>query len=117
MSTFIKPSKDEIERVETILLKARRRLSDEPNEEEEEVSPEEAGMREFDPDEEGDDADKWLQENDPKKEDEENEDEYNEYEPGEDEESHQREPDMDEEQVSEPSTEAPVVGEEGRGSG
>ena len=65
-------SKD-LEKLESILLKVRRRLSDEPNEDEDEVSPEEAGMREFNPDEEGDDADKWLEENDPNKENEDEE--------------------------------------------
>jgi hypothetical protein len=61
---MLKSLKD-IEVVESILRKARQRLSDEPEEDEGDVSPEEAGMREFDPDTEQDDADKWLTENDP----------------------------------------------------
>ncbi len=117
---------EEIDRLEAILHKARRRLSDEPSEDEEDVIPEQAGMREFDPDEEsGDDADKWLEQNDPKKEDEENEDEYNEYGPGEDEKSNQFLDDPDEEQDSEleepdgePAAEVEAPGEEGSaGSG
>jgi hypothetical protein len=58
---------DDLERLESILLKVRRRMSDEPEEDEEDVAPEQAGMREFNPSEEGDDADKWLNENDPSK--------------------------------------------------
>src|ERR1035437_7284522 len=84
--------------LKTFLEKARRRMADEPDEDEEYSSPEEAGMREFDPsEEEGDDADKWLEENEPKNQGEESEDEpeeYNEYAPDEDEEAHQREPEM-----------------------
>src|ERR1700677_240844 len=62
---------EDIEALEAVLTKARRRLSDEPEEDEADVSPEEAGMREFDPDTEQDDADKWLAENEPKGEKEE----------------------------------------------
>src|ERR1035437_4240478 len=97
---------DEIEKLEVILLKARRRMSDEPNEDEEDVSPEEAGMREFDPDaEEGDDADKWLEENDKEKDGDNEEptepdESYDEYAPGEDEESHQQDPKLDEESTT-----------------
>lgn len=75
------------------LEKARKRLHDEevnPDEDTEENDLE--GLRDFDPDEEKDDADKWLADNDPEQQDEEQEDEpeeYNEYEPGEDEDSHQ----------------------------
>src|ERR1035437_8778798 len=97
---------DEIEKLEVILLKARRRMSDEPNEDEEDVSPEEAGMREFDTEaEEGDDADKWLEENDKEKDGDNEEptepdESYDEYAPGEDEESHQQDPKLDEESTT-----------------
>jgi hypothetical protein len=119
----------ELNMLEAILLKARRRLSDEVEDagDTEDVSPEEAGMREFDPETEGDDADKWLEENEPKDEDEdeENEDEpneYDEYSPDEDEESHQREPELDEGKSpaeglgDEPVAEAKAPREEGRTS-
>jgi hypothetical protein len=87
---------DDLELLEAVLLKARRRLSDEAEDpDDQEESLDDQGYREFDPDE-GDDADKWLEENDPKKEVGENEDEYNEYGDGEDEESHQRGAGMDE---------------------
>jgi hypothetical protein len=80
MSIFKKMTKsDDLEKLESILLKVRRRLSDEPSEDDEEVAPEEAGMREFDPDEEGDDADKWLKENEPNKETEDEPKEHDEY--------------------------------------
>lgn len=127
MSSFIKNKLDEVEALEQVLLKARRRLSDEAEDpDDQEESLEDQGYREFDPDE-GDDADKWLQENDPQKdeEDEENEDEpeYSEYGPDEDEESHQREPELDEEQdsdpeeySSEPDAEVETPGEQ-RGTG
>jgi len=99
---------DDLESLEAILLKARRRLSDEPEDpDDQEESLEEQGYREFDP-EEGDDADKWLEEHDPKREDdEENEDEskYDEYGPDEDEESHQQLPGEDEEPAAEPEGE------------
>jgi hypothetical protein len=119
-SIYQKMAKSEdFEILEAILLKARRRMSDEPSEDEEDVSPEEAGMREFDPDEEGDDADKWLEEHDPKKQDDEpNEEkegeedepkEYDEYGPDEDEESHQRVSGEDEE----PAAEVEAPGAEG----
>jgi hypothetical protein len=100
---------DDEERLEAILLKARRRLSDEPEEDPEDVSPEEAGMREFDPEEEGDDADKWLEEHDPKSEDEEpgegeESDDYDEYGPDEDEEPIEQDegPSADETEAGEP---------------
>jgi hypothetical protein len=83
-------SEEGFDALEFLLLKARRRLSDEPEEDEADVSPEEAGMREFDPDTDEDDASKWLEENDPDQGKEENE--YSEYTPDEDEEAHQREP-------------------------
>jgi hypothetical protein len=90
---------EELDRLEAILLKARRRMSDEANEDqdEEDVSPEEAGMREFDPDTDGDDADKWLEENDTENRDK---DDYDEYGPDEDEESHQQEPELDQDEVA-----------------
>jgi len=127
MSEFKVTKSEDVEALEAVLLKARRRLSDEaedPDDKEENL--EDQGYREFDPDE-GDDADKWLQENDPQKEGEENEDEpgYNEYGPDEDEESHQREPELGEEPdsepeepSSEPAPEAEAPGTEGSpGSG
>lgn len=93
-----KSQDDDIAVIEAILLKARRRLSDEPEEEESDFVPEEAGMREFDPDEEGGGED-WLKDNDPEyntdDESEENEDEPNEYQeygPDEDEDAHQQDP-------------------------
>lgn len=100
---------EELDKFEAILRKARRRTSEEAEDvthsDEPEESLEDEGYREFDPDaESADDADKWLEENDPKKE--EDEDEPVEYEPGEDEESHQREPELDEEQAAKP---APVA--------
>src|ERR1035437_6087298 len=97
----------DIDKLETLLLKARKavRLAEEPQEDEEDVSPEEAGGREFDPDEEEerhteekrkleanepeeDEADKWLkefkpedeeEESEPEDEEEESEDEPEEY--------------------------------------
>jgi hypothetical protein len=120
MSEFKVTKSEDLEALEAVLLKARRRLSDEaedPDDKEEDL--ENAGYREFDPDE-GDDADKWLQENDTQKEDEENEDEpeYDEYGPDEDEESHQREPELDEEPDSGPAPEVETPGTEGStGSG
>jgi len=90
---------DDLDKLESILLKVRRRMSDEPEEDEnEDVAPE--GMREFYPDEEGDDADKWLNENDPNKG---NKDE---------------EPNAeDEESSGEPVAEAKVPGAEGSAGG
>jgi hypothetical protein len=86
-------STEDIEAIEVILEKARRRLSDEPDEEEQDVAPEEVGMREFDPETEDDDAAKWLAENDPeqKPEDEDESNDYQEYGPEDDEEAHRRE--------------------------
>lgn len=96
-----------IEELKSFLEKARRRMSDEvdPNDDEESELGE--GFREFDPDEEKDDADSWLQENDPKagnkdedgEEDDEEPKEYDEYGPDEDEESHQQMSEDDEEPV------------------
>lgn len=79
---------ESVKELESFLEKARRRLSDEVNDADDEDNELE-GMREFDPDEESDDADKWLQENDP--EAGKDQDEYNEYGPDDDEESHQQE--------------------------
>jgi len=63
-----KSDEESVDNLISMLQKARKRLSDEqPDEDEDPVAPEEAGMREFDPDSEEDDADKWLQENDPKR--------------------------------------------------
>lgn len=116
----------DIDAIEAILLKARRRLSDEPEEDSEDVSPEEMGMREFDPEIEGDDADKWLADNDPEKKEEENEeptDEYSEYAPGEDEDAHQQESEFldepaneDEEPSEEPTDQVEAPGVEGGAS-
>jgi hypothetical protein len=70
-SIYQKMTKSEdIESLEAVLLKARRRLSDEAEDpDDQEESMEDQGFREFDPDE-GDDADKWLDENDPQREEE-----------------------------------------------
>ena len=123
-SIYQKMTKSEdIEAVKAVLVKARRRLSDEPEEDPEDVSPEEMGMREFDPDTEEDDADKWLAENDPergKEEEDEPTDEYEEYAPEEDEEAHQRDSeflDEPEEPSEEPAAEAETPEEEGTGEG
>lgn len=99
---FLKVSTSEVnvsslQELESLLEKARRRLSDEqsdPNDDNEDPSASE-GMREFDPDEESSDADAWLQENDPqkKKEDDYGYDEYSE---NEDEASHQQDEGSDE---------------------
>lgn len=72
------------------LEKARQKLSDEydPNADPYENEEDPTGTdREFDPDEEQDDADKWLSENDPEAAPA-AQDEYSEYEPDEDEEGH-----------------------------
>lgn len=101
-------SKDDAESLvglKEFLEKARKRLHDEdvnPDEDTEDNDLE--GLREFDPDEEQDDADKWLAEHDPEEQDKEQEDEpeeYNEYEPGEDEQSHQLSGDEDQDPVAE----------------
>lgn len=104
---IIKTSSDpaSIEELKSFLEKARRRMVDEAPEDDEEGSDLGEGFREFDPDEEsGDDADKWLEANDPEAvkddEDEETEEEpteYDEYGPDEDEESHQQDPELDQE--------------------
>src|ERR1035437_3987378 len=55
----------DLEKLESILKKARRRLSDESEDsDEQDESPTDQGYREFDPDE-GDDAEDWLKDNDP----------------------------------------------------
>jgi hypothetical protein len=79
ISNLTQMSRDEksIDDFISVLQKARRRLSDEPEEEEQDISPEEAGMHEFNPDEEGDEADKWLQENEPNKGNEDDENKEN----------------------------------------
>jgi hypothetical protein len=85
--------------LQSFLEKARRRMSDEVNDADDEDNELGEGYREFDPDEESSDADSWLQENDPafkeNKNEETNEEpkEYDEYGPDEDEESHQQHPD------------------------
>jgi hypothetical protein len=113
---FFNSSKEDAQslgELKALLEKARRRMSDEEQDPDEAEDNDLDGMREFNPDEEGDDADKWLEENDPEQQDEEQEDEpeeYNEYEPGEDEESHQQFDDENEE----PNAEAVSPGE-GRG--
>ena len=59
-------SEEDIEALESVLTKARRRLSDEAEDpDEQEESPEDYGFREFDPDED-DEGQKWLEEHDPK---------------------------------------------------
>lgn len=127
-------SEEDIEAVELVLHKARKRLSDETEDpydsDDEDESLEDQGFREFDPDE-GDDADKWLEENDPQRkqdEDEEGEEQYepdyySEYGPDEDEESHQQlqgvdedEAPADEEPSEEPAAEAEAPGTEGGAS-
>ena len=115
---MMKGSKDEasVEELQSFLEKARKRLSDEAEDPYEKDDADELGegFREFDPDEEDDDAAKWLAENDPEaRQDEEEEDHgeddrdveegegepdyYDEYGPDEDEESHQQETDQPEE--------------------
>lgn len=111
-----------LEDLQKFLEKARKRMSDEydPNDEEDDEFSEEHGFRQFDPDEEQqDDADKWLQENDPEQGSESNEEPneedeyYDEYSPDEDEESHQQlqsedeEPEMSSDvQAGDPQSEA-----------
>lgn len=121
LQTSVDP--DSVKELESFLEKARRRLSDEPADDEEDNDLG-VGFREFDPDEEQDDADKWLQENDPEA-DKENEDEemdvegeaepneYDEYGPEDDEESHQQEPSEDEGDVDEgdDAAESQAIGE------
>jgi hypothetical protein len=118
-----KSQDNDIAVIEAILLKARRRLSDEPDEEEHDYVPEEAGMREFDPDED-DETSKWLEENDPeykaddKSEENENEpNEYQEYGPGEDEDAHQQDPGDDDESEEYGGESAPEVKGAGIGRG
>ena len=129
---MMKGSKDEasVEELQSFLEKARKRLSDEAEDPYEKDDADELGegFREFDPDEEDDDAAKWLAENDPEaRQDEEEEDHgeddrdveegegepdyYDEYGPDEDEESHQQEPDQPEESddEAEEPIEAPVA--------
>lgn len=91
-----------IAELESFLEKARRRMSDEVDQFDDEQPELGEGFREFDPDEEQDDADRWLQDNDPEaeKQDEEEDDEgseeseeepfgYDEYGHDEDEDAHQ----------------------------
>jgi hypothetical protein len=92
-----KSQDDDIEILESILTKARRRLSDEPDEEEADYEPETAEMREFNPDDEDSEGADWLKDNDPEyKTDDESEEEdnepseYQEYGPDEDEDAHQQ---------------------------
>lgn len=84
-----------LENLKLLLQKARRTLSDEPSEEQEDPEfTEDQGFREFDPETEEDDADKWLSEHDPERRSEEESDEepteededYHDYDPGNDEE-------------------------------
>ena len=123
MSIFKKMTKsdDDFDVLESVLLKARRRLSDEPEEDQDDVSPEEAGMREFDPDNGEDEASKWLDQNDTgQKDSEETENDpehYSEYAPGEDEEAHQREPGLPKESTDEGESAPPVAGAEGTPEG
>lgn len=115
-------SQDEIEILEAILTKARRRLSDEPDDEEsEDYVPEMAGMREFDP-EEDDEASKWLDQHDPENRDESEEEEdgpkhYEEYGPGEDEDAHQQDPSLDGEDEADGNELAPEDEDIGSGRG
>jgi len=115
-----------IEELKSFLEKARRRMSDEVNDADDEDQELGEGFREFDPDEEsGDDADRWLQENDPEavKDEEDEEDqgsddegselprEYDEYGPDEDEDDHQQLSSEGEEPVDEDvDAEAPQAG-------
>lgn len=123
-------SKDDasLEELQSFLEKARRRMSDEVNDADDEDNELGEGFREFDPDEEQDDADKWLAENDPEavKDDEDEEDqgiddegeeqprEYDEYGPDEDEDAHQQVGGEDEEPVDgDVDAEAPQAGSQG----
>ena len=80
-----------LDELQSFLEKARARLAEEPSEEDTDpgdYSPEQ-GFHEYDPETEGDEADKWLQENDPEKQDDNEEDSsYDEYDPNEDEDAH-----------------------------
>jgi|GEM_PF-4972970 len=105
---FSKSTKDEaiLSEVIALLEKARRRASDEMPDEDEDPQDfsEDQGFREFDPDAEESEGDKWLNENDPERnqdDDEETEEEdpyYDEYGPEDDEEAHQEDPEVDEEE-------------------
>lgn len=94
----------QLEELKSFLEKARRKMSDEADTNDDDENELGEGFREFDPDEEQDDADRWLQDNDPEQgsedDNEENDEEpygYDEYAPDEDEESHQQELSGDEE--------------------
>jgi hypothetical protein len=122
MSALIKtPKSEDLESLEAILLKARRRLSDEVEDpDEQEQSLEDQGMHELDPDEQ-DNADKWLQENDPEKKDEDDDDEpkeYDEFRPGEDEDAYRQSIGLDESPDAEPQDEGsePVAEDETSGA-
>jgi hypothetical protein len=118
-----------LDELKMFLEKARRRLSDEVDPYDESESELGEGFREFDPDEEQDDAARWLQENDPEKDDKSKEEEdetgdeendgenyeYSEYGPDEDEESHQSDVGEDEESV-EPDDEPAGITEPEAGS-
>lgn len=101
---------DFIEDFEQFLRKARKRMSDEGvdpyDDDQDNEFSEDAGFREFDPEDEESDAERWLDENDPERQRDEEEDEgeeygehdsedsdYDEYGEDEDEEAHQREVD------------------------
>jgi hypothetical protein len=117
-SIYQKMTKSEdFDALESVLRKARRRLSDEPEEDPEDASPEEAGMREFDPDNEEDEASKWLAQNDPKTPEGEEKDDYSEYAPGEDEEAHQRDSGFSNEPTNEGESTPEAEGTEGTTEG
>lgn len=82
----------DIEAVRAILEKARQKLSDEYDPNDQAYSDEDndlgEGYREFDPDQEESEGEDWLNENDPERAAA-PADEYSEYEPGEDEDAHQ----------------------------
>ena len=91
-------SVEDIEAIETVLTKARRKLSDEydPNEQSEGENLEDEGFREFDPDEEDASGEDWLNQNDPERVKEERDGSkeedpyYHEYAPDEDQDAHQK---------------------------
>ena len=64
----IKDPKEAIDILSSLLAKAQKRLSDEYDPDEDEVTDDTEGLTQFDPDEEqGDAADEWLKQNDSKK--------------------------------------------------
>lgn len=88
--------KKSIDKLQTFLEKARKKLSDEYDPYEDEGDNDLQDLQEFDPDSD-DEADRWLAENNPEKEKENERNEYSEYDTDEDEEGHQVDPHMAEE--------------------